>query len=230
LFFSYFCYLYLEKKIKILNIIDLNKNKAEMGNSNPVKTNNYYSVEYLGEENSKLPPESPPTDYCHTGLTQKSKILVKRSKSYAVPENQVLPNKYIASKPLKQLNKFKTDGLKKTWKRDETNRPCLIKNRLVAKSSFNLYNYKTNSIGINNNSKSVENLTFTNETSVSDENIFDSIEKTNMFEQSNNNNNNNYSSSSSQSSASETCTNSTLLSFNNNFNFKKSNIFPISVR
>lgn len=182
-----------------------------MGNSNSIKPN-YYSVEYLEDNSKQLSID------CHTMLTQKSRnVLVKRSKSYAVPENQVLPREYISSKPLKQLNKFKTDGLKKTWKRE----PNLTKkNKLVTKSSFNLYNYKINSKGIIN-SKSVENILKSCETNVSDEDIFDSIEQTNMFEQQN---------TSSSQSISDTCTNSTLLSFNNNFNFQKSNIFPISVR
>ncbi len=183
-----------------------------MGNSNSIKPN-YYSVEYLEENSKQLSID------CHTMLTQKSRnVLVKRSKSYAVPENQVLPREYISSKPLKQLNKFKTDGLKKTWKREPS---LTIKNKLATKSSFNLYNYKINSKGIIN-SKSVENILKSCETNVSDENIFDSIEQTNMFEQQNN--------TSSSQSISDTCTNSTLLSFNNNFNFQKSNIFPISVR
>jgi hypothetical protein len=182
-----------------------------MGNSNSIKPN-YYSVEYLEDNSKQLSID------CHTMLTQKSRnVLVKRSKSYAVPENQVLPREYISSKPLKQLNKFKTDGLKKTWKREPN---LTIKNKLVTKSSFNLYNYKINSKGIIN-SKSVENILKSCETNVSDEDIFDSIEQTNMFEQQN---------TSSSQSISDTCTNSTLLSFNNNFNFQKSNIFPISVR
>ena len=134
--------------------------------------------------------------------------MVKRSKSYAIPENQgtfiffnlnfeiiwkkiyllfylVLPCQFITSKPLRALNKFRTDGLKKTWKRGDkqasSNRdnfikyeysfnikPSLLKNQMTAKSSLshsiksNLLNPKESKIKkldkLKNNIETVKTL------------------------------------------------------------------------
>ena len=79
----------------------------------------------------------------------------------------VLPSKFISSKPLRALNKFKTDGLKKTWKRgnDESfsntgnflqngenfiNKPRWIRDQTNSKFNFDLYRSRIRDTNLNN--------------------------------------------------------------------------------
>ena len=114
-------------------------------NSNQVKTINYYSVELVNDQN--LATNLIKKNYSFkTNETQSN--LVKRSKSYAIPENQVLPCEFIATKPLRQLNKFRTDGSKKTWKRcsDTLTKSIIDNDSRLNKSSLNLPNCKRNDL------------------------------------------------------------------------------------
>lgn len=76
----------------------------------------------MGSANSNLDStaEIKPFNYStlkNDSALKSQNVNIKRSKSYAIPENQVLPSHFIGSK-LRPLNKFKSDGLKKTWKRN----------------------------------------------------------------------------------------------------------------
>ncbi|RMZ96270.1 hypothetical protein BpHYR1_004596 [Brachionus plicatilis] len=80
----------------------------------------YYSVEYLNadfeQELNKIARKSKETEIGDFSVAKKSSSsCVSRSKSFARPENRVLPPLF-QKKQLRKTNLLKTDGSRKTWR------------------------------------------------------------------------------------------------------------------
>ena len=90
------------------------------------------------------------------GMVRNGGVLVQRSKSFVRPENRVLPSEW-PTKPLKQTNLLKTEGMKRTWRNHNKSNffkpgtfdttlqneivfdPMMVnKNLLKSQSSFNI--------------------------------------------------------------------------------------------
>lgn len=85
------------------------------------------------------------------GLLRNGAVLVQRSKSYVRPENKVLPIEF-PTRPLRQTNMLKTEGMKRTWRNNNKN-VCLSTLKSNIKKNNSTIIIAGNKFNFNNNFK-----------------------------------------------------------------------------
>ena len=109
---------------------------ASIQRSNSFQTKSDY--EWLnGQATSKLITTNSRSSHNLIGLVREGAVLVQRSRSFAKPENRVLPLEK-PTKPLRPTNLLKSDGFKKTWRKNIDSKEGVLKNAFLSQSNHNL--------------------------------------------------------------------------------------------